>query len=86
MRPRAEGAGERARAVEDVGADGVFTAEAAHGPFLPLVLAAHRGRRAGRVTDVPDPIGRGRSAFERMADVIDDAVRAVVLWEAAFAR
>ncbi len=53
---------------------------------LPLVVAAHRGRRAGRVTDVPDPIGRGRSAFERMADVIDDAVRAVVLWEAGFAR
>ena len=53
---------------------------------LPLALAAHRGRHAGRVTDVPDPIGRGRSAFERMADVIDDAVRTVVLWEAAFPR
>ena len=52
---------------------------------LPLVVAAHRGRRFGRVSDVPDPIGRGRAAFERMADTIDDAVRAVVLWEADFA-
>ncbi len=53
---------------------------------LPLLVAAHRGRRSGRVTDVPDPIGRGRAAFERMADTIDDAVRAIVLWEADFGR
>ncbi len=51
---------------------------------LPLVLAQHRGRRAGKVTDVPDPIGRGRGAFERMAGQLDEAVRLLVLWEAAF--
>jgi protein-tyrosine phosphatase len=61
-------------------------AEDRHGRWreLPLVLAQHRGRRAGKVTDVPDPIGRGRPAFERMAAQLDEAVRRLVLWEAAF--
>lgn len=51
---------------------------------LPEVLAAHRGRRAGRTTDVPDPYGRGEAAFARMAEQLDAAVRAIVLWEAGF--
>lgn len=70
------------RLLDERGATGV----ASRWRELPLVLAAHRGRRAGRVSEVPDPVGRGRSAFERMADVIDDAVRSVVLWEAGFER
>jgi probable F420-dependent oxidoreductase len=50
--PRAEGAGERARAIEAIGADGVFTAEAAHGPFLPLVLAAEHTERLTLITNI----------------------------------
>ncbi len=48
--PRLDGAGDRARALEDVGVDGIFTAEASHGPFLPLVLAAEHTRRVTLLT------------------------------------
>ncbi len=53
---------------------------------LPDVIAAERGRLAGRTTDVPDPYQRGEAAFTRMADQLDAAVRAIVLWEAEFDR
>lgn len=52
---------------------------------LPDLLAAQRGRAAS-VTDVADPYGRGDRAFAAMADVLDDACRTVVLWEAQFDR
>ncbi len=52
--------------------------------ILPDVLAAHRGRAAGRTTDVPDPYGRGPAAFDAMARRLDAAVRTIVLWESAF--
>jgi probable F420-dependent oxidoreductase len=50
--PRVEGAGARARAFEEAGVDGIFTAEAAHGPFLPLVLAAEHTERATLITNI----------------------------------
>lgn len=50
--PGIDGAGERARLLEEAGLDGVYTAEAAHGPFLPLVLAAEHTRRVDLVTNI----------------------------------
>ena len=50
--PRPEGAAARAREVEAAGVDGVFTAEAAHGPFLPLVLAAEHTERITLMTNI----------------------------------
>src|SRR4051794_3834254 len=50
--PRPDGAGDRARAFEELGVDGIFTAEAAHGPFLPLVLAAEHTRRVTLLTNI----------------------------------
>lgn len=50
--PRIEGAGTRARALEAAGFDGVYSAEAAHGPFLPLVLAAEHTERLTLLTNI----------------------------------
>ena len=50
--PRIDGAGERARDLEAAGVDGLFTAEAAHGPFLPLALAAEHTDRATLITNI----------------------------------
>ena len=54
-----------ARELEELGYDGILTAETAHDPFLPLVLAAraHRAHRArhrhrGRVRPQPDDHSR----------------------------
>jgi probable F420-dependent oxidoreductase len=38
--------------LEAIGVDGVFTAEAAHGPFLPLALAAEHTRRVTLITNI----------------------------------
>src|SRR5687768_17200316 len=40
-----EGAGRAARELEDIGYDGVFSAETSHDPFFPLVLAAEHTER-----------------------------------------
>jgi probable F420-dependent oxidoreductase len=40
-----EGAGQAARELEEIGYDGVFTAETSHDPFFPLVLAAEHTER-----------------------------------------
>ena len=40
-----EGAGETARELEEIGYDGVFSAETSHDPFFPLVLAAEHTER-----------------------------------------
>ena len=50
--PNVDGAGDRAHALEAAGVDGIFTAEAAHGPFLPLVLAAEHTERATLITNI----------------------------------
>jgi len=50
--PDVDGAGDRARALEDAGVDGIFSAEAAHGPFLPLVLAAEHTERVTLITNI----------------------------------
>jgi probable F420-dependent oxidoreductase len=50
--PRIDGAGERARELENAGVDGLFTAEAAHGPFLPLALAAEHTERVTLITNI----------------------------------
>jgi probable F420-dependent oxidoreductase len=50
--PRIEGAAERAREVEAIGADGVFSAEAAHNGFLPLVPAAEHTTRITLMTNI----------------------------------
>jgi len=50
--PRIEGAAERARDLEAAGVDGLFTAEAAHGPFLPLALAAEHTERVRLITNI----------------------------------
>lgn len=40
-----EGAGEAARELEEIGYDGVFSAETSHDPFFPLVVAAEHTER-----------------------------------------
>jgi len=50
--PTVDGAGDRARMLEATGVDGIFTAEAAHGPFLPLVLAAEHTERVTLITNI----------------------------------
>jgi len=50
--PRIDGAGERARDLEAAGVDGLFTAEAAHGPFLPLALAAEHTDHVTLITNI----------------------------------
>ena len=50
--PRIDGAGDRARELEAAGVDGLFTAEAAHGPFLPLALAAEHTERVTLITNI----------------------------------
>jgi probable F420-dependent oxidoreductase len=50
--PRIDGADDRARALEAAGVDGLFTAEAAHGPFLPLALAAEHTERVTLITNI----------------------------------
>lgn len=50
--PHLDGAATRARRLEALGVDGIFSAEAAHGPFLPLALAAEHTRRATLITNV----------------------------------
>jgi probable F420-dependent oxidoreductase len=50
--PRVDGAAERARELEAAGVDGLFTAEAAHGPFLPLALAAEHTERVTLITNI----------------------------------
>lgn len=50
--PHVEGAGARARELETAGVDGVFSAEAAHGPFLPLVGAAAETSRVTLLTNI----------------------------------
>jgi probable F420-dependent oxidoreductase len=42
----------RARTLEAAGVDGIFTAEAAHGPFLPLALAAEHTTRVTLITNI----------------------------------
>ena len=43
---------ERARALEAAGYDGLMTAETAHDPFLPLVLAAEHTERIDLMTSI----------------------------------
>jgi probable F420-dependent oxidoreductase len=50
--PRIDGAAERAREIEAIGADGVFSAEAAHNGFLPLVTAAEHTERITLLTNI----------------------------------
>jgi probable F420-dependent oxidoreductase len=50
--PWLDGAAERARDLEAAGVDGLFTAEAAHGPFLPLALAAEHTQRVTLITNI----------------------------------
>ena len=46
------GAAATAMELEDAGYDGMVTAETAHDPFLPLVLAAHRTERIELLTGI----------------------------------
>ena len=55
------GAGAAAARQEEQGYDGVWTAETAHDPFLPLLLA----RRAHRATSSSAPASRWRSPATR---------------------
>jgi protein-tyrosine phosphatase len=71
-----------ARVLDQVGAEDVR----ARWRSLPDVLAAQRGRSAGRTTDVADPYKRGDVAFARMAVELDAAARTIVLWESGFSR
>jgi alkanesulfonate monooxygenase SsuD/methylene tetrahydromethanopterin reductase-like flavin-dependent oxidoreductase (luciferase family) len=48
-------AGSTAAELESAGYDGIVTAETAHDPFLPLVLAADRTERIDRVTGIGSP-------------------------------
>ncbi len=50
--PTLEGAAQRAGAAEALGADGVFSAEAAHNGFLPLAVAAGRTERITLLTNI----------------------------------
>lgn len=50
--PRIEGAADRAAEIEAIGADGAFTAEAAHNGFLPLVTAAEHTERITLLTNI----------------------------------
>jgi probable F420-dependent oxidoreductase len=50
--PRIDGAGERARTLEATGVDGLYTAEAAHGPFLALALAAEHTEHVTLITNI----------------------------------
>jgi len=50
--PTLEGAAARAEAAEELGADGVFSAEAAHNGFLPLAVAAGRTERVTLLTNI----------------------------------
>jgi probable F420-dependent oxidoreductase len=50
--PRLGDAAERARDLEAAGLDGIYSAEAAHGPFLPLVLAAEHTERVTLLTNI----------------------------------
>jgi len=50
--PRIEGAAARAAGVEAIGADGVYSAEAAHNGFLPLVPAAEHTSRITLLTNI----------------------------------
>ena len=45
MAPSLAEVGQRAKALEDIGYDGVLTAETAHDPFLPLAIAAEHTER-----------------------------------------
>jgi probable F420-dependent oxidoreductase len=46
------GAGEAARGLEEIGYDGVFSAETSHDPFFPLVLAAEHTDRLELATGI----------------------------------
>ncbi len=45
MAPSLAEVGQRAKALEDIGYDGLLTAETAHDPFLPLAIAAEHTER-----------------------------------------
>ncbi|MEI8000730.1 MAG: TIGR03617 family F420-dependent LLM class oxidoreductase [Actinomycetes bacterium] len=70
--PRLDGAADRARTIEATGFDGLFTAEAAHGPFLPLALAAEHTRHVTLITNVA--VAFARSPLD-LAQVANDLQR-----------
>jgi hypothetical protein len=78
--PRLDGAAERARALEAAGVDGLFTAEAAHGPFLPLALAAEHTERVALITNIAVAFARSPMDLaqigERPAGAVTWTVRA----------
>ncbi len=66
----------------DAGADDVVS----RWTVLPAIVAAHRRRMRREDRDVVDPYKRGASAFERMSQEVDPAVRGIVRWERQFSR
>jgi probable F420-dependent oxidoreductase len=66
--PRVDGAAERARALEAAGVDGLFTAEAAHGPFLPLALAAEHTERVALITNIAVAFARSPTDLAQIAN------------------
>lgn len=67
--PHLDGAADRAEALEAIGVDGIFTAEAAHGPFLPLALAAEHTTRVTLITNIA--VAFARSPME-LANTAND--------------
>ena len=61
-------AGRAARAAEDAGYDGVWSAETQHDPFLPLVLAGEHTRRVDLGTSIVVAFGRSPMTLANVAD------------------
>src|SRR5215468_4357340 len=66
--PRIDGAAERARDLEAAGVDGLFTAEAAHGPFLPLAVAAEHTERVTLITNIAVAFARSPMDLAQIAN------------------
>jgi probable F420-dependent oxidoreductase len=57
-----------ARALEELGFDGLYTAEGPHEPFFPLVLAAEHTARATLFTNIAIAFARSPMDLAQMAD------------------
>src|SRR5688572_25494491 len=66
--PRIDGAADRARSLEAVGAAATYTAEAAHGPFLPLALAAEHTERVTLITNIAVAFARSPMDLAQVAN------------------
>lgn len=66
--PRLDGAAARSCELEALGFDGVYTAEAAHGPFLPLALAAEHTERVTLITNIAVAFARSPMDLAQVAN------------------